>query len=105
MLRKFSIDIEPEALDDIQNAIDFYNSCKPGLGKRFYKAIDKHFIFLQKNYSLFEIRYDDIRCMKVAKFPYMIHYRVLMSQQTVGIKAVFCTFGTQSNGEKRIEEK
>jgi toxin ParE1/3/4 len=68
MLKKFVIDVEPEALDDIQNAIDYYNSCKPGLGKRFYNIVDKHFSFLQKNYTSFAIRYDDIRCLKVEKF-------------------------------------
>jgi hypothetical protein len=29
MLKKFIIDIEPEVPDDIQNTIDYYNSCKP----------------------------------------------------------------------------
>ncbi|MDF1549670.1 MAG: hypothetical protein P1P88_17720 [Bacteroidales bacterium] len=47
MLSKFSLEIEPEAFDDIQNAIDYYNSKMPGLGKRFYNTIDKHFGFLQ----------------------------------------------------------
>jgi hypothetical protein len=35
MQKKFVLDIEPEALDDIQNAIDYYNSQKSELGKRF----------------------------------------------------------------------
>lgn len=48
MLRKFATDIEPEAIEDIQKAIDYYNSCTPGLGKRFYNTIDKHFKFWQK---------------------------------------------------------
>lgn len=104
MLKKFEIDLEPEALDDIQNAIDYYNLCKPGLGKRFYNTIDKHFRFLQKNYTSFAIRYDDIRCLKVEKFPYMIHYRVLSSQQTISIKAIFCTHENPDKWEKRIEE-
>lgn len=101
MLKKFSIDIEPEALDDIQNAIDYYNSCKTGLGKRFYNTIDKHFKFLAKNYTSFAVRYDDIRCMPVGKFPYMIHYRALQSQHTISIKAVFCTHDDPDKWERR----
>jgi len=57
MLRRFVIDIEPEAFDDIQSAIDYYNSCKPGLGKRFYNTVDKHFSLLQRNYTSFAFRY------------------------------------------------
>jgi toxin ParE1/3/4 len=103
MLKKFTIDIEPEAIDDIQNAIDYYNSCKTGLGKRFYNTINKHFIFLQKNYTSFAIRYDDIRCMKVKSFPFMIHYRILQSQQAVSVKAVFCTHDNPNKWTERVE--
>jgi toxin ParE1/3/4 len=92
MQQKFLIDIEPEALEDIQNAINYYNTCKQGLGKKFYITIDKQFSFLRTNFTLFAVRYDDIRCMKVKKIPYMIHYRILQNQQIVRITAVFCTF-------------
>ena len=90
MLTKFTLDIEPEAFDDIQDAVDYYNSRKAGLGKRFFNTVDKHFDFLKKDYFSFAVRYDDIRCVPVKKFPYMIHYRVLESQETVSVKAVFC---------------
>jgi hypothetical protein len=102
MLKKFVLDVEPEVFDDIQEAVDFYNSRKQGLGERFYKAIDKQFDFLKKNYFSFAVRYDDIRCMKVEKFPYMVHYRVLQSQETISIKAVFCTHGDPDKWEERV---
>ena len=102
MPKRFSLDIEPEALEDIQGAVDFYNSRKAGLGKRFYNAVDKHFDFLKKNYTAFAVRYDDIRCMPVSKFPYMVHYRVLESQETVSVKAVFCTHDDPGKWEKGL---
>ena len=40
MPKKFTLDIEPEAFDDIQEAVDFYNSRKADLGKRFFKTVD-----------------------------------------------------------------
>lgn len=100
---KFTIDIEPEAIDDIQNAIDFYNSRRKGLGKRFFDTIDRHFTYLTRNYYSFAIRYDDIRCMKVEKFPYMIHYKILPQQKTVSVKAVFCTFENPDKWDERIK--
>lgn len=45
MLKKFSVDIEPEAFEDIQKAVDYYNQKKDGLGKQFFNTVDKHFDF------------------------------------------------------------
>jgi hypothetical protein len=102
MLKKFDLDIEPEALDDIQEAADYYNSKKSNLGKRFFTSVDKHFEFLKKNYLSFTVRYDDIRCMPVKKFPYMIHYRVLEQQELVSVKAVFCTYEDPEKWGERV---
>jgi hypothetical protein len=33
MLKKFTIDIEPEAFEDIQEVVDYYNQKQNGLGK------------------------------------------------------------------------
>jgi len=98
---KYSIEIEPDVFKDIQNAIDYYNSCQAGFGKRFYQTIDKQLKFLRSNYNLFAIRYDNIRCMNVEKFPYMIHYLVLSDQKTISIKAIFCTHENPDKWEKR----
>lgn len=103
MLKKFSIDIEPEAFEDIQKAVDYYNQKQDGLGKRFFYTVDQHFDFLKKNYTSCAVRYDDIRCMKVKKFPYAIHYQILMQQKTVSIKAVFCTYQNPEKWEERME--
>jgi toxin ParE1/3/4 len=98
----FYINIEPEALEDIQEAVDFYNSRKPGLGKRFYNTLEKHLQLLKKNHSSFALRYDDVRCMPIKNFPYMIHFRILGKDQTVSIKAVFCTHDDPNRWEERI---
>jgi toxin ParE1/3/4 len=103
MPEKFHLDIELEALDDIQEAIDYYNSKQDALGKRFFETVDTHFEFLKKDYMAFAIRYDDIRCMPVEKFPYHIHYRVLESQKVVSVKAVFCTYDNPDKWEKRSQ--
>lgn len=101
MLKKFVIDIEPEAFDDIQKAVDYYNQKQDGLGKHFFNMVDQHFDFLKKNYTTCDVRYDNIRCMKVRKFPYAIHYQILEQQKTVSIKAVFCTYQNPEKWEER----
>lgn len=74
MSKIFSINIEPEAFNDIQEAIDYYNRCKPGLGKKFLETIKKHIILVKGYHHSFAIRYENIRCLPVKKYPYMIHY-------------------------------
>jgi hypothetical protein len=101
MLQKLDLDIEPEAFDDIQKTVNYYNNKKSNLGKRFFTTVDKHFEFLKKNYLSFAVRYDSIRCMPVEKFPYMIHYRILEQQELVSAKAVFCTYEDSEKWEKR----
>lgn len=75
MSKKFSINIEPEAFNDIQEAINYYNRCKPRLGKKFLETVKKHIDLLEKYHQSFAIRYDNIRCLPIKKFPYMIHYQ------------------------------
>lgn len=101
MLKKFVVDIEPEAVEDIQKAVDYYNQKQDGIGKLFFKMVDQHFDFLKKNYTSCAVRYDKIRCMKVKKFPYAIHYQILEQQKTVSIKAVFCTYQNPEKWEER----
>ncbi len=91
MAAEFCIKIEPKAVGEIQEAVIFYSSKKTGLGKRFFTTIDKHFEFLKKNYFAFSIRYDNVRCIPVKKFPYTIHYMVDESNKVVRVISVFCT--------------
>lgn len=56
-------------------AIDFYEEKQKGLGKRLFNEIENAFNLLTKN-PFFQIRYDDIRCLPLKKFPFMIHYRI-----------------------------
>lgn len=103
MLETFHLDIEPEALNDIQNAIDYYDSKRRGLGKKFYEVLANHIELLRKNHLSFAINYDDIPVLPIKKFPYAIHYRVLSAQKTVSIKAVFCTHENPYKWRDRIE--
>lgn len=98
----YTIEIEPEAVDDIQKAVDYYNSKKLGLGKRFFKTINQNIDYLTKYCYSFSIRYDDVRCMPVRNFPYMIHYVIKESKKKVGVKAVFSTYEDPEKWEKRF---
>jgi len=103
MPKKFSINIEPEAFNDIQEAIDYYNRCKPGLGKKFLKTIKDQIGLLAKYHQSFAIRYDNICCLPIKRFPYMIHYQVCEDKNEISIKGVFCTHQNPENWKDRIQ--
>jgi toxin ParE1/3/4 len=86
----FTVLIEPRALADIQQAIDYYDSRQPGLGKRFELAIDKHFLIISEN-PFFQIRYKGIRRLPIKKFPFLIHFVVDEKRKEVFIISVFHT--------------
>ncbi|MEX2602741.1 MAG: hypothetical protein WD361_00995 [Gracilimonas sp.] len=68
----YTIKIEKEAEQDIQNGINWYNEQEFGLGRTFYTAVKQHFEKLRIN-PFFQIRYDNIHCLPLKRFPFMIH--------------------------------
>ena len=87
----YRIVIEPIAIEDMQQAIDYYDKQQIGLGKKFENTLNKHLISLQKN-PFFRIRYDNVRCLPIKKYPYMIHFTVQEEAKTIIIRAVFNTY-------------
>lgn len=86
----YKIKIETFAKQDIQKDIRWYNSKKKGLGKEFHQEIKDHFEIL-KAIKFFQIRYDEVRCLPLKRFPYMIHYSVDEDRKLVIVRAVFNT--------------
>ena len=97
------ITVSRYALIDIQEATDWYNEQAAGLGKRFQTQVKKQINSLKTNATYHAIRYDDVRCCPVTKFPFNIHYTV--KQSMVEIFAVIHTSRNPrvwENARKRI---
>jgi len=90
-MKKFKIKIDPKAIADIQSITDWYNQQQSMLGKRFQKTTVNQIDNLNKNSHSYEIRYKEIRCMLVKKFPYMVHFYVNEKTETVEVLAVIST--------------
>lgn len=89
-MKKFKIKIEVEALQDLQEGIDWYHKQQNGLGRKFHHAVKTSFNKLKVN-PFFQIRYDQVRCLPLKKYPYMIHFTVDEKDKVVVIRAVFNT--------------
>ncbi|MGV8829666.1 MAG: type II toxin-antitoxin system RelE/ParE family toxin [Breznakibacter sp.] len=87
----YNVKIEPQALADIQEISDWYNNKLVGLGKRFQNAVIKQIDDLRKNPYVCAIRYYEIRCKLINRFPYMVHFYINEKSKTVEVLAVIST--------------
>ena len=100
---KFKVIFHPEVANDIQEAIDWYNFKQNGLGNRFLIAVKKQLKILEKSALHYAVRYDNIRCMPLHKFPFMIHFRVNDNQRIVNVEAIFNTNRNPKIWEERTK--
>ncbi len=87
----YKIKISPEALSDIQEATNWYNRRLPGLGSRFQKNTIQCIESLKKHANGYSVRYKDVRCVLVKKFPFLVHFTINEEVHLVDIFAVFHT--------------
>lgn len=87
----YHIKIEPEAYQDIQAGIDWYDSQQVGLGRKFYAEVSSSFESLRKN-PFYQVRYDNVRCLPVNRYPYMIHFTLDEKENTIIVRAVLSTY-------------
>jgi plasmid stabilization system protein ParE len=90
-MKRYKVRIEPEALADIQEITDWYNEQQAGLGKRFQSSTIRQINSLSKNPQIYIIRYKEIRCALIKKFPYMAHFFINNENNTVEVLAVIST--------------
>ena len=69
-----TIHIFKSALDDLQNALDWYDSQSNGLEQRFSKEVNARLIFISAHPEASPIRGEDFRGTQLKKFPYTIYY-------------------------------
>ena len=69
-----TIHIFKSALDDLQNALDWYDSQSNGLEQRFSKEVNARLTFIAAHPEASPIRGEDFRGTQLKKFPYTIYY-------------------------------
>ncbi len=98
---KFKLKFNPEFYNDLLQAIYWYDEQRLGLGSKFYLSVKKQVAQLNTSALNFPIRYDDIRCLPLKTFPYMVHYRIDIENKLVKIEALFHTSRNPSVWRKR----
>jgi hypothetical protein len=86
----FKIVIEPRAIFDIREAVDYYDFKQIGLGEYFFQALEDH-IEVVRNNPFFQIRYKDYYGLPIKKFPFIIFYFIQEEEKIVYVVSVFNT--------------
>ena len=77
-MKKYKVKIEPDALSDIINIMKWYDEQQAGLGRRFKESSIKLINELKNDAQIYTIRYKEIRCAPVNKFPYLVHFTLIL---------------------------
>jgi len=95
----FKLIIEPEAVIEIEEAVDWYESQQSGLGKVFYNYLDGYFKTLKEAPASFPIkRRPTYRELVLKRFPYVIIY-----EHTDTEIFVYSVFNTHQDPNKKAK--
>ena len=87
----YILKIDSDAFKNIQETTEWYEMQSKGLGQRYKTQTKKQINSLKKDPYLFSIKYGEIRCRKIEKFPFLIHYLINENTKTIIVFAVFHT--------------
>ena len=83
----FALFIDDRTEVDLQELVDYYDSLSNGLGKKFLVAFEKELALLSTN-PFYRIRYRNIRCKSIKRFPYQIHYSLNLRKKQLFVYGI-----------------
>jgi plasmid stabilization system protein ParE len=78
---------QPEAIDEANEAFNWYEDRQAGLGVEFYRELTRCLEFILENPLLARVAYRGCRKRKLERFPYLIVYSV--TPKSVSVISVF----------------
>jgi toxin ParE1/3/4 len=91
--------IIPQAEEDIQQAVFWYQTEKEGLGSDFLAVLSEQLQLIEQHPYQYAVRYKDLRAAVLRKFPYLIYYRI--AGQTIRVLAVLHAKQNPGTAHKR----
>ena len=100
-MKPYKVIVGSIALLDIQEITNYYNKCLPKLGSRFQKLVKQQIGTLKDNAEVYNKRYEDVHCLFVRKFPYLIHFTIDNKNRIVEVFAIIHTSRSPDIWEER----
>ena len=82
----------PDAISDIDEGFEYYNSKSQGLGFEFTETIDAYLGKISKTPTSSAIRYNNVRVKPIATFPFNIHFTIDEANSSIIIIRIFNTW-------------
>ena len=87
-----NIYITPAAINDIDEAVNYYNEKVTDLGFKFADDVDDNFTAIAQNPNAFTERYNNVRDKLLRRFPYLILYKTNHNTQNIEVIRLFNTY-------------
>lgn len=94
-----SLRFHPLVPRDLAAAIGWYEEISPNLANRFRKAVGDAFEKIESQPLIYGIAFDDVRLVRVSRFPYVVQYR--MRGETPHILGIFHSASDPKKWQKR----
>ncbi|GGA86470.1 type II toxin-antitoxin system RelE/ParE family toxin [Puia dinghuensis] len=88
----YTIFITPTAAEDIADGVEHYNAIATDLGYRFADLVAEYFGRIAELPTASAVRYRDVRCKPMKRFPYLIMFTIDEDTHAVNILRVFNTY-------------
>jgi hypothetical protein len=88
----YTILLTPTATEDISAAIEYYNALATDLGYRFADLVAEYFNRIAELPTASAVRYKNIRCKPMKRFPYLITFTIDEAAHSINILRVFNTY-------------
>lgn len=83
----FTVAFQPDAVEDINDAYNWYEERRKGLGAKFLQAVEACISSIVNNTKAYPIVYKNLRRALLRKFPYSIFY--IIEKETIVVFACF----------------
>ena len=92
--------VEPEAEIELEQAVDWYNKQRSGLGHEFLESVEEVFDRIRQMPELHAITYRKARLTLVKRFPFVVCY--LFADEKVYVLAVFHGYRNPDTWKTRV---
>lgn len=96
----FPLAFHPDVQAEVDEAYDWYERQRPGLGADFLRALDEVFLRLSATPQVHAVIHQNVRRALPRRFPYGVYYRVLAGR--VEVIAVQHTRRDPSSWQSRV---
>jgi len=70
----YQLQLSNSAIRDLNNAINWYNDQREGLGDKFKVAVNGIFRYITSSPKIFQLRYKEVRMAKIGGYPFGIFF-------------------------------